>query len=332
LGDNLSFGEQEEAVNLRTFRPGDEAVQAAIYNEAAARLPKFKPATVDEVRRRTQAADFDPEMRFFAEVAGQPVAYCLYNANGRVSYPWCRPGYEDLAEPLFTHVLSAMQQRGFSLAFAAYRADWSEVTRFFLEHGFQLARQMINFVLEVADLPTLPARPSYTVTPLQREDIPALFALAPQVLRVRQPEELEEHLWHNPYFSPEAVFVLRPRGGAAPLAAGIFITTPHYADPLQLDADMPCFRLGAFGTERMQSKRVRGLFSFLARADSQANLLGVELLGQAALWAQGRSDLNAFAAQVPSDAPHLLRFYQHLFRRQGAFPVFERVLTSSSSR
>jgi hypothetical protein len=34
----------------------------------------------------------------------------------------------------------------------------------------------------------------------------------------------------------------------------------------------------------------------------------------------------AFAAQVASNVPHLLRFYQNYFRRQGSFPVYERAL------
>ena len=33
------------------------------------------------------------------------------------------------------------------------------------------------------------------------------------------------------------------------------------------------------------------------------------------------------AAQVASDAPHLMRFYKQYFRRQGSFPVFERPLS-----
>mgnify|MGYP001266271427 CR=1 FL=1 len=33
------------------------------------------------------------------------------------------------------------------------------------------------------------------------------------------------------------------------------------------------------------------------------------------------------AAQVPSGAKHLVAFYQRYFRKQGAFPIFERPLT-----
>ena len=48
-------------------------------------------------------------------------------------------------------------------------------------------------------------------------------------------------------------------------------------------------------------------------------------MGHAAYRLQ-QSDLDCLAAQVPSDVPHLLRFYQHLFRRQGSFPILERTL------
>jgi hypothetical protein len=313
-------------MNIRTFQPGDEAIQAEIYNEAAADLPRFKPATTAEVQRRTRAADFDPSMRCYAEEAGRPVGYALFNANGRVSFPWCRKGHKHLAGPLFQKVLEEMRQRGYRQAFAAYRGDWTAVGDFFEAHDFRRPREMVSFLLDMMDLPTVPARPSSLVGPLRREDVPALFALAPEALRVRGPAELEEHLFHNPYFGPEVVFVLRGRESGAPVAAGILITDPTYADPHVLDANMPCFRLGAFGTETMQPKRVKGLFSFLARADQHVRQLGMDLLGEAALRLRDSDDITAFATQVPSDAAHLLQLYQQVFRRQGSFPVFERPL------
>ena len=42
-------------MKIRTYAPGDDGAQVSIYNEAAATLPKFKAATLDEVRRRTHA-------------------------------------------------------------------------------------------------------------------------------------------------------------------------------------------------------------------------------------------------------------------------------------
>src|SRR5262245_36643728 len=107
-------------MRIRQFQPGDEAQQVAIYNAAAADLPKLKPATVVEVQRRTRARDFDPGMRFFGEEDGQVVGYATFNANGRVSHPWCLKGFEHLAEPLFQQLLGAMRQRGMKHAFAAY--------------------------------------------------------------------------------------------------------------------------------------------------------------------------------------------------------------------
>jgi hypothetical protein len=311
-------------VTIRTFQPGDETVQAAIYNEAAADLPRFKPATLPEIQRRTRARDFDPSMRLVAEENGRPVGYAVFNPNGRVSYPWCRKGCEAHAEPLFQRVLDEMRKRGFRQAFAAYRADWPATSDFFLKHGFTRAREMVSFMVGVIDLPTVAARPSTVFSPLRKEDIPALLQMSPAALRIHSAPGLERYLFANPYFVPEAVFVLRSRtGDATPVAVGILVQEPTYADPRMLDADMPCFRLGAFGTEGMQAKRVKGLFSFLTAPGPNANALGLDLLAHAATLLEDTDDIDTLAAQVPSDVPHLLRFYQMNFRRQGSFPVFE---------
>jgi hypothetical protein len=313
-------------VNIRTFRQGDEVHQVAIYNEAVSTLPRHKPATTQDVLRRVTARDFDPTMRFFALDGEQPVAYALFNPNGRVSYPWCRKGHEGLAEPLFQHTLRTMQQRGFRKAFTAYRGDWATVLEFFRRQGFVVAREMVNFVLDILDLPTVPRRPNANITSLQRGDVPALFALAPHVLRCRTAKELEEYLFANPYFGADALFVLRGRKDRVPLAVGILLANPAYADPKAVDADMPCFRLGAFGTEGMQTKRIKGLFSFLCRDDPQCAAPAVDLVAHAGGLLHDGDDITSLAAQVPSDAPHLLRFYQTRFRRQGSFPVMERDL------
>jgi hypothetical protein len=311
---------------IRTYRAGDEAAQVSIYNEAAGELPRFKPATLDEVRRRRAAADFDPAARLYAEVNGKVVGYAGFHANGRVSYPWCRKGHADQAEPLFEAVLQAMQTRGLPRAFAAYRGDWPMVRDFFLSHGFQQVREMINYYVDLAEMPTPSAAQSGGCSPLKPEDVPAVFNLLPQALRARTPEELARHLLQNPYFKPESVFVIRGRVDQTPVAAGLLISNAAYADSRQLDAAMPCFRLGAFGTEGMQVKRVNGLFSFLTRPGSDANALALDLMAFAASRLRD-TDIDCLAAQAPSDVPHLVRFYHQYFRRQGAFPVYERSLS-----
>src|SRR5262249_4352497 len=152
-------------------------VQVSIYNEAAAELPRFKPATLDEVRRRSRDASFDPAARFVVAVDGRPMAYATYQANGRVSFPWCRKGHEELADPLFTRVLESMKEPGPTRAWTAYRADWPEQLRFFGRQGFETRREMVGFMLDMADMPTPPARPSSAVGPLRPEDVPAVLAL-----------------------------------------------------------------------------------------------------------------------------------------------------------
>jgi hypothetical protein len=88
---------------------------------------------------------------------------------------------------------------------------------------------------------------------------------------------------------------------------------------------MPCFRLGAFGTEGLTAKRINGLFSFLAPPGRDGNALALDLMGHAALLLES-TNVATFGAQAPSDAPHLLGFYGRYFHRQGSFPVLERDL------
>jgi hypothetical protein len=277
---------------------------------------------VDEVRRRCLSPDFRRDTHFVALAGGKPVAYAGFHANGRISYPWCRRGHEREAGPLFQAVLEAMKARGIPRAFAACREDWAAVKAFFASQGFTQAREMINYVLDLAEMPTPAARPSTSVTPMQPADLPAVYALLPQALGVRSADEFERYLLHNPHFQMKDLFVLRGRNDGLPVALGVLIENSTYADPKAVDSNMPCFRLGAFGTEGMQVKRINGMFSYLARADRDANLYGLELIGHAAARLDS-SDLATIAAQVASDVGHLQRFYKQYFRRQGSFPVFE---------
>lgn len=312
-------------MTIRTYQPGDEAAQVSIYNEAAAELPRFKPATLDEVRRRWKGAPENDPRRFFAVENGVVVGYTVFHDNGRISYPWCRKGHERHAEALFEAALAEMKRRGHASAFAAYRADWAGPCAFFRDHGFAAVREMVNFVMALTDMPTPGARLATSIEPLRPEDLPAVLALGEGVLRARSVAALEQHLFHNPYFPPASVFAIRGRADGQPLAAGVLVSNAAYANPGAVDPAMPCFRLGAFGTEEMQTKRIHGLFSFLARPGRDLHPLGLELLSYAA-GLMCDTDGEALAAQVPSDAPHLLRFYQQLFRKQGSFPVFERAL------
>jgi hypothetical protein len=312
-------------MEIRTYRPGDEAAQVSIYNEAASELPKFKAATLDEVRRRARGADYDPAARFLALVDGRPVGYAAFGTNGRVSYPWCRKGHEAAAQPLFERVLQAMKERGLTRAFAAYRTDWTAQLQFFQNNGFQLRREMVNYALDLVEMPTPMARPSSSVGPATPEDVPAILEMGTNVLLIRERAALEQYLFHNPFFPADSVFVLRNRTGGPALAAGILIANPAYAHPRQVDAAMPCFRLGAFGTEGMTTKRINGLFSFLAADTHEAQPRALDLLGYAAHKLQN-TEVETFAAQVPSDAAYLLRFYKQYFQRQASFPILERTL------
>lgn len=315
-------------MNIRQFQPGDESEQLRIYNTAAAGLTKFKPGTIVDLQRRTQTKDFDPATRAYAidKSNGSVVGYCAWQTNGRVGYPWCLPGSESAALPLFAHTLQAMKQRGLRRAFTAYRKDWPSITDFFQKQGFTLAREMVNYVLAFENMPTPSARLSNTVTPAVVEDVPGIFALDPTVFRVSSADALKNALWHNPYFSPASLFVMRQRGDGQPLAAGIFITKADYADPRAVDPLMPCFRLGAFGTEGMTTKRIKGLFSFVTKPERSVFGIGMDMLSYASNMLTDDDEIGSYAAQVASDATALSAFYQQTFERQGSFPVFEKDL------
>ena len=314
-------------MTLRNFQTGDELTQIDIYNRSAAALPKFKPATLAEVQRRTKSRDFDPSTRIYGEIQGKVVGYATFDKDGRVGFPWTLPGHEHLREPLFEAQIAAVQKAGIGKIFAAYREDWPGVHDFFLKHGFHKARDMVNFAVDLVDMPTPAAMPSTSFTDLEPQDVPALLDLAPEVLHTQKVDVLTNYLFKNPVFSRRTdLFTLRTRGGKEPVAVGILVADPGYADPNLVDASMPCFRLGAFGTEGTNTKRIKGLFSFLARQDRSLNHLGMDLLGQASYRLRDTDDIETLAAQVPSDAPGLLNFYSRNFHRQGSFPIFERVI------
>jgi hypothetical protein len=218
-----------------------------------------------------------------------------------------------------------MKERGLTRAFTAYRSDWTEQQQFFRNNGFQLRREMVNYVLDLVEMPTPMARPSSSVSPATPDDVPALLEMGGNVLQIRERSALEQYLFHNPYFSADSVFALRSRKGGPALAAAILIANPAYANPRQVDSAMPCYRLGAFGTEGMTTKRINGMFSFLAADGRDAQPYALDLLGYAAHQLQD-TDVETFAAQVPSDAGHLVRFYKQYFQRQGSFPILERTL------
>ncbi len=190
-----------------------------------------------------------------------------------------------------------------------------------------MAREIVNFVMDFAELPTPAARPSTSFSPLKREDMPTILAMAPNLWRVQTAEQLEPHLLDNPHFPADSTFVLRQKADGVPLAVGIVVANPAYANPKQVDSAMPCFRLGAFGTEGLTHKRINGLFSFIANVSRDGvNPLALDLLGHAAAETFDTTDVETLATQVPSDVAPLLRFYKQYFRRQGSFPIYERTL------
>jgi hypothetical protein len=306
---------------IRSYQPGDEGAQARIYNTGAGALPGFKSASPDEVARRSRTSVPDPASKLYAVEGDEVVGYAVLNANGRISHPWCLPEAQAAREPLLEATLAAARRLGRTDVWAAYRADWGPVLAFLRAHGFAPAREMINYVAERARLPQSPVPEGQVLAPLRREDVPRLVDLGQGLFAGESQRDLEDFFWNNPSFGAESLFALRPMGESVIRGAALVVVGAGYADPTRIDAAMPCFRLGAFGTERERHKRINGLFSCVFADPGAAEMLLSE--AQRRLVPVGLSHL---AAQVPSDRPGLCAFYDAFFQRQGSFPILARRL------
>ena len=311
---------------IRTYQPGDEQAQARIYNTVASPLPGFKPTSAEEIARRYQAVDPEPMAKLYAVEDDQMVGYIVFNPNGRTSYPWCLAEYQTTRDALLDGALAAMSSRRYAEAWATYRADWSPVLEYFQEHGFARAREMINYVAKLDRLPDRPLPSGRIITPLERQDLSRLPDLEPGLFADCDAKCLDLFLWENPYFSADGLFALRDDGDGTLLGAALIIANAAYADPSKLDASMPCFRLGAFGTESQRHKRVNGLFAAVF-ADETAG----ELLLSEAARHLGRLGLTHIAAQAPSNVPSQCAFFDSFFDRQGEFPILVRPLSPGAS-
>lgn len=308
---------------IRCYQPGDESAQVEIYNHEAAALPGFKPAHVDEVARRYRTVDPDPKAKFYAVEENAIVGYAVFNPNGRISYPWCLPDAQAAREPLLEAVLAALRDRGQGEAWAAYREDWEPVLSFLRAHGFHRQCSMVNYVAELDQIPHVPVPEDRVIRPMERADLPRFLELGRGIIAGDDRATLEHHFWDNSFFDSSSLFGLSPVADAKTLlGAALVIDRADYADPARIDPAMPCFRLGALGTERQRHKRVNGLFSCIFGEESA----GEALLSEAARRLE-RSGSTRIAAQVPSDQGRLLAFHDRFMRRQGSFPILSRRLT-----
>jgi hypothetical protein len=190
-------------------------------------------------------------------------------------------------------------------AWAAYRADWAPVLGFLRAHGFAPVREIINFLAEASALPAAPVPPGLALGPLFLEDLTRLLELSGGLLTDDDPDRLGDFFWDNPFFGPESLIAVRAGGGhGAVVVAALAIASAGFADPAELDAAMPCFRLGALGTEQERHKRVNGMVSCVFADES----VGAVLLAEAGRRFRA-AGLGHAAAQVPSDHPGLVAFY-----------------------
>lgn len=314
---------------IRAYQLGDAAIEAAITNHAAAHLPGFVPLRPEDIEWESRnPRDFAPHLRFIAEHDGHPVGICQAHPCGRISLPWCLPGYEGYASPLFQHTLHALYHSGVRRIFAACHAKWTDQHAYLEAFGLPKVRDMINYLLPIRDVPTLVgSKANRPIRLLERSDLPEVERILPQALRLSG-HALERYLFLNPMFPAESLFALCARQGNL-LGVGIFLQDEQWPQPRQTDPNQAHFRLGAFGNEGIPAMGVNGLFSCLIRTDRDAVPIGLDLIAQALERLDGEEDESPqeLAAQVPSDVPHLAQFYERYFQRQGQFPVFERILS-----
>jgi hypothetical protein len=308
-------------MRIRNYQPGDESIQAEIYNSAAGALPRFKPASAEEVARRYRGQDSLASSRFYAVDGDETVGYALFDGTGRIGYPWCLTGHDDAREPLLGAVLTAMAASGHAKAWAAYRADWTAVLEFFGTHGFVVEREMVNYLAELKGLPSDPVPDGQRIEPPGRDDLPQLLEMGRGLLEVGDTGQLGAFLWENREVDADDAFVLKGTDRPEVFGMAVAITRAGYADPAALDAAMPCFRSGALGTEQQRHKRVRGMFSCVFSSDVAGRLLLAEAARRFA-----RLGLIHVAAQVASDATKYAEFYDRYFVRQAAFPIVSRRL------
>jgi hypothetical protein len=306
--------------------PGDELSQVEIYNAVAQSFPGYKSATRDEVVRRYSSTQFDPTTKLYAQDAGRIIAYVTFWSTGRISTPWSANDDADIRSQLMDAALESMRQRGLTRVWAAYRADWTKVHIWLTELGFRSSHDVVNFIAPREYLPdeTLPDKMRLEV--MTRSDTIQVYELNPKAFGVESAEELALAWWDgsdSPYYKDDSRIVLRDLETGDILASGIVILNSDFADPSQVDAAMPCSRLGAVGADSDNCKRMNGLFSYVASPGPNNHRFARVLLAEARR-RFSQFGVKEVAAQCKSNRLVEQAFYRTHFRTQGSFPIFIR--------
>src|SRR5262249_42473212 len=154
-----------------------------------------------------------------------------------------------------------MKGRGFTAAWATYRTDWPPVLNYLRRHGFAEIRSMINYVAETSSFSVLDQLPpTRLVTKLKRDELPDLAKLMRARLGKLDVETLGRYFWENSFYAfADHLLALKEAGSGNVRGISLLVVDDRFADPTKIDPSMPCFRLGAFGTENQRHKRVNGL-------------------------------------------------------------------------
>ena len=254
-------------MTIRTFQPGDDVAQVSHLQRGGRRAAEFQarhagraapPAARPGLRRRPRGSTPWP-------TAGRS-ATPRFAANGRVSFPWCRKGHEAVAEPLLRR-----RPRGDARARPTARLRrlprrLAGPARSSRPTASRQTREMVNFVIDIVEMPTPAARRAANITPVtagRRARHPPPRGRRPA--RRRPPRRSKQHLFRNPYFSAASLFALRSRSGDDAGRRRRWSSSRGLRQPRPgRRAPCPASASGRSAPRGMTHKRINGLFSFLA--------------------------------------------------------------------
>ncbi len=324
--EEIGRGSEAMETTIRSFTTGDDAARVGIFNEAAAGLPKFKPATLDEIRRRTHGRDFDPADAVLRR--GQRAAAGIrYVSDQRARF----------ASPGAARAANASPNRC-SSASSGDEDSWSQA------HLRRLSRRLDGQTTSswpMASATRTTWSTSYWTWPTCRRLRPATApGISAADARMTYPPWLPlcRTRWALPIwrpwnatscttrtFHPMPPSSLRGKTEGQLAAAGILIVNPAYADPTQVDCGHAVFPARGVRHRRNDDEAHQWPVQFPDAGRPRCQPARPRP-ARLCLADAGDTDVSTVAAQVSSAVPHLLRFYERYFRKQGSFPIFEREL------
>ena len=314
-------------MTIRTFQAGDDAAQGRIYNEAAGRPAAVQARDAGRAAPPARGPDFDPGTRFFAW-RGRPARRLRHVPRQRPRQLPLVPQGPRGGAPSRSSRPSSTRCAGAAIAgaFAAYRADWPAAARVLRRPRLRARRARWSIRHRHRRHADAVGPLASHITPLTPADVPAVLrpgrasCAADDRRRARGSTSSTTPTSRRRRCSccAAAAATSRRRRGAGRRVAG---ATPTPAGRSR-HALLPPRGVRHRGADPSASTACSAS-SPPTRATCRRCAL--DLLGHATQRLQD-TEVETLAAQVPSDAPHLLRFYKRSSAGRGVSRVFERPL------